>query len=181
MGTDRGGGSGAGPHCHLLHHCPVSLGRSQCILVTCPHYHLIAVALSSCGSFIFWWLVVGISGAWSWTCLCGCPFMLTVGVCCHLGICQHLWAVIFIVWVVMGCHSHCASHCWPLWCFSVLLFIGGLGWKAHQSTMNDQSAVRHLVAMLLTAMWQLEWALARGTDRDDLLCRVTMLCVVTVR
>ena len=35
--------------------------------------------------------------------------------------------------------------------------------------------------MSLTAMWHLEWALARGTDRDDLLCRVTMLCIVTIR
>ena len=47
--------------------------------------------------------------------------------------------------------------------------------------MNNEFVIRHLVAMLLSATWHLERALGRGTDGDNLLCRVTMLCVVTIR
>ena len=103
-------------HCPVLSHCcPVLLHLSRYILVMCPCHRLIFVTLSSCGLFVVWWLVVGISGVWSWSCLCGHPFMFTVGVC------PHLWAVIFIIWVVMGCCWCCMSLCWLLWCFSVQL------------------------------------------------------------
>ena len=88
-----------------------------------------AVALSWGGSFIAWWLVVDISGAWLWTCLCGCLFMFTVGVC------PCLWVVIFIVWAVMAARQSLvvvgiavlplAIVMWPLWCFSVQLSLVG--------------------------------------------------------
>ena len=47
--------------------------------------------------------------------------------------------------------------------------------------MNDDFIICRLFATSLTAMWHLEGALARGTDGDDLLWRVTMCNVVTVR
>ena len=47
--------------------------------------------------------------------------------------------------------------------------------------MNDEFVICRLVAMSLSVTWHLERALARGIDGDDLLCRVTMLHVVTIR
>ena len=122
MGTDRGRGSGAGPYC-----CPVLSCHSCCMLIACPPCHLVVVASSSHGSFIVWWLVVGVSGAWLWSYLCGCPFVFTVGVHCCLGIhcclgvCCCLWVVVFVAWVVISCCWHCASHRWPS-CYGFSLF-----------------------------------------------------------
>ena len=78
---------------------------------------------------------------------------------------------------------------WLLWCFSVQSSVGGLGWiswvdlEGSPIDDNNESVVCCLVAMILTAMWHLEWVLERrtGTDGDNLLWRVTMLHVVTVR
>ena len=54
MGTDRGRGSGAGPHHHSSHCCPVLSCHSHCMLVACPPCHLVVVASSSRGSFVLW-------------------------------------------------------------------------------------------------------------------------------
>ena len=81
MGTDTGGGSGAGPHHCLLCCCPVSLCHSQ--------------------SFIIWWLVVGVSG-WRFSCIvvavsvCGHPFIFTLGCLLSFG-----WLSSFV-----GSHLH---------------------------------------------------------------------------
>ena len=189
MGTDRGGGSGAGPHRRLSCCCPVLSCHICCILTACPCRHLVVVvALSSHGSFVVWWLVVGVSGVWSWTCLCGCPFVHCgpLSLLGHLSMFGHSSSFV-------GGRLHCMGSrglslalrvSWlaiVVFLCSVICWWVRLGWKAHQSMMNDESVICRLVAMSLTVTWHLEWALARGTDRDDLLCRMTMLRVVTVR
>ena len=61
--------------------------RCPChILIRCPCHCVVVVALSSCGSFVIWWPVVGVASAWYWLFLCECPVCsFTVGICCHLG------------------------------------------------------------------------------------------------
>ena len=101
--------------------------------------------------------------------LFGCLLLFVGGRLCCMGGHQLLLALGILPLAIM------------LWFFSVQSSVGGSGWKAHQWMTNDESVVRHLVATLLTATWHLEWALARGTDGDDLLWRVTTLRIVTVR
>ena len=138
--------------------------------------------------------------AWWRAVLCGRPFALLSGVARRLGGRPRLWAVVFVVWAVVaarrrwvvvgvgrltagrcgGCCRVAAVVCRrSVVCWCVRLDWLGWDWDAHQSTTNDDFVVRRLLATSLTATWHLEGALARGTDGDDLLWRVTTLRVVT--
>ena len=119
----------------------------------------------------------------------------------YFGVLLVVWAVVFAVWAVMAARrwwvvvgvgrGRCGSCCRVAvvvccrsvvcWCVRLDWLGWDWDWDTHQLTTNDDFIVRCLFAMSLTATWHLEGALARGTDRDDLLWRVTTLCVVTVR
>ena len=79
-----------------------------------------------------------------------------------------------VVAAVVMCHRSVVC-----WCVSLDWL--GWDWDAHQSTTNDDFVVCRLFATSLSVTWHLEGALARETDGDNLLWRVTTLHVVTVR
>ena len=54
MGTDRGGRSGAGPHCPSSHHCPVLSCCSHCIYY---YSHHVSLSLCCCSHIVFMWVV----------------------------------------------------------------------------------------------------------------------------
>ena len=114
------------------------------LIVSSLHVPIITSLLSLHGLFIIWWLVlvVGILGHgggcfcvwWQLLLHVGIHSCSLWGIHCHLDSCPDLWAVVFIVWAVMGCHWHWACcggvaiGMWLLSCVVIQLSVGGLGW-----------------------------------------------------